>query len=65
VFDRFVRADTARSRGDGSGLGLAIAAAIVAAHGGTITATADHHGTVLRVELRPVPEADLTNQPES
>jgi two-component system, OmpR family, sensor kinase len=65
VFDRFVRADTARSRGDGSGLGLAIAAAIVAAHGGTITATADHDGTVLRVELRPVPEADLTNQPES
>ena len=38
VFDRFVRLDSARSRGGGgSGLGLAIVAEVVAAHGGTVT----------------------------
>ena len=42
VFDRFVRADQARSGPDGSGLGLAIVAAIIDAHQGTI-----------RVESRP------------
>ena len=37
VFERFVRADTGRSHGDGStGLGLAIVSAVVRAHDGTI-----------------------------
>jgi two-component system, OmpR family, sensor kinase len=40
VFDRFTRAEAARSHdvGVGAGLGLAIVAAIVRAHGGTISA---------------------------
>ncbi len=38
VFDRFYRSDVSRNReSGGSGLGLSITAAIVAAHGGTIT----------------------------
>ncbi len=41
AFDRFTRAEAARGHesGAGAGLGLAIVAAIVRAHGGSITAT--------------------------
>ncbi len=60
LFDRFVKADTARTRSEGSGLGLAIAAANAELHGGTIVA-ANHGdtGAVFTVWLpahRPVTE---------
>lgn len=51
VFDRFYRADAARSL-PGAGLGLAIAADIAAAHGGAIkVASAPHAGTQFVVTL--------------
>jgi two-component system, OmpR family, sensor histidine kinase MprB len=51
VFDRFYRADTARSM-PGSGLGLAIAREVAEAHGGTISAEdAPGGGALLRLRL--------------
>jgi two-component system OmpR family sensor kinase len=57
VFERFYRADSARSRrrsGEdrGSGLGLAIVQALVTAHGGTVTLdSSPEGGSTFRVEL--------------
>ncbi len=59
LFERFTRGDDSRSRLAGStGLGLAIVAAIVGAHGGTVTAASEPGHTVFRVEL---PAAPITS----
>ncbi|EME20979.1 two-component histidine kinase PhoR [Rhodococcus triatomae BKS 15-14] len=53
VFERFYRADASRTReSGGSGLGLSIVAALVAAHGGTVTVDSpEGGGAVFRVLL--------------
>ncbi|WP_219825314.1 sensor histidine kinase [Nonomuraea typhae] len=52
VFDRFTKADTARTRTEGSGLGLAIAAENARLHDGTLTAAnAPRGGAVLTLTL--------------
>jgi len=59
VFERFYRADQARTRTTGgSGLGLAIVRALVAAHGGVATVrTGPGEGATFRIALPLAPEA--------
>jgi two-component system OmpR family sensor kinase len=59
VFERFYRVDASRARNHGgSGLGLSIVAAIVAAHGGTVSAkSAPGEGMMITVRLPVIPEA--------
>lgn len=55
VFDRFYRADTARSNINGSGLGLAIAKQIIEGHGGKIWVRSDKAiGTSIMISLKKV-----------
>jgi two-component system OmpR family sensor kinase len=67
LFERFTRADTSRARdldaaGKSTGLGLAIVDAVVAAHGGSITATSRPGRTRFAIYLPLLPEpADMAN----
>jgi two-component system sensor histidine kinase KdpD len=52
VFEKFFRADRDSKRGQGTGLGLTIARAIVAAHGGTMTAhNREGGGALFRIRM--------------
>ena len=59
VFERFYRADQARTRKTGgTGLGLAIVAALVKAHGGTVSVDSEPgRGATFRVAIPLAPEA--------
>jgi two-component system sensor histidine kinase MtrB len=66
VFERFYKADAARTRSDGSGLGLAIALENVRLHGGTLEAANRPEGGAaftlrLPMHAAPVPERPASN----
>jgi signal transduction histidine kinase len=57
IFDRFYRADAARSKRSGSGLGLAIAKQIVEGHGGKIWVRSfENKGTSIMISFKKIPQ---------
>ena len=59
IFDRFYRADTARTKAEGSGLGLAIARQIVEGHGGKIWAgSRENEGTEFMISIKKIKSTD-------
>ncbi len=69
IFDRFGRADAARTRSEGGvGLGLAIVDAIAKGHGGRCTVASNGHGSTFALHLpafTPAPQADRVLEPSS
>ncbi|WP_338694555.1 HAMP domain-containing sensor histidine kinase [Streptomyces sp. Q6] len=55
VFERFVHGEGRRTEGGGTGLGLSIVAAVVEAHGGSVSVTGEAGGTTFTVRLPRAP----------
>jgi two-component system OmpR family sensor kinase len=67
LFERFVRADTARSHegsGGSTGLGLAIVDAVVTAHRGSVGVTSRPGQTVFTMRLPRLGEPGLAGSPQ-
>jgi two-component system, OmpR family, sensor histidine kinase MtrB len=65
VFERFYKADAARTRSDGSSLGLAIALENVRLHGGTLEAANRPHGGAAFTMRLPMHAAPIPDRPTS
>jgi two-component system sensor histidine kinase MtrB len=65
VFERFYKADAARTRSDGSGLGLAIALENVRLHGGTLEAANRPQGGAEFTLRLPMHASPLSDRPSS